>query len=659
MSELDTTAALQETPTRRRITRNLRDVLRYAKPHLKLVIVSILLMMLQSAANYGRLLIFIPVFTKVIEVESGKEREQIEMVEKEAAGLVVFLEDMLEASNGITESFVSESWYASRLEGLEGEEREAEAARWLDRLATMFSITLMFVLLIGVMCAATYGETYIATLAQLRILMDVREAVVRRLLLQPVSFFDGRSRGELVQRALGDVGGYGIGLGMIFSLVRTLISLGTPLILMFMLSPILMLSMLIAIPFLAPMRKLSMRTLKRAHRRQEQSGKLVQVLLQIFSGVRIVKAFGSEESRAKEFRETDEEVTRRALKVQRAKSTASALITFLNNLLMMLLLVGGGLLVLTGTLNVQPALLFAFLMMAAAMYQPFKRFVRNLNNLLDSMAAIERTTAYLEMPIGRVDPPNAKPFAGVRDAIRFENVGFAYVADQPVLHDVSFEIPRGATVALVGPSGGGKSTICDLLLGFYQPTAGRIAVDGEDLEQFKRESYLQRAAMVGQSPFLFHDTIRENIRQGRPGATDAEIEEAAQAAYIHDDILAQDGGYDAEVGEEGIRLSGGQRQRITIARALVRDPDVLVLDEATASLDTASEQAVQAALDALREGRTTLVVAHRLSTIRDADQILVVADGRIANQGTHEELIAHGGLYAELVEMQDVSSRQG
>jgi subfamily B ATP-binding cassette protein MsbA len=496
-------------------------------------------------------------------------------------------------------------------------------------------------------------ESYVAAKVSLNIAMDVRKEVTKKLLDQPVGFYDRQKRGELVARSLGDVEGYYSWLNLLLNaVVKGAIQLVASSLVLIAISGQLTLLCLLGLPFLLPMRVLMRRTLKRSHRRAQEGSKRVESLLQIFSGIRTVKAFGSEAVRLKEFHQTDAEVTRVSLKVQRAKSTADALIEFINNFLALLLAVGGGYLVLANVLDVSGAQLIIFLFLVANLYQPVKKLVKAYNSLQDSAASVERTQEYLNLPPPPPDAPDAVDFPGVQHAIRFEGVSFSYVPERPVVESVSFEIPRGGVVALVGPTGGGKSTLCDLLLRFYDPARGRITVDGVDLRKYRRASFLKKTAVVAQSPFLFHTTIRENIRQGNFDATDAQIVAAAKDAQIHDHIAGLPLGYAEEVGESGVRLSGGQRQRITIARALVRDPAVLVLDEATASLDAASERAVQTALERLQAGRTTLVVAHRLATVQNATRIVVLAHGRVVDQGTHGELLGRCALYAELVRMQ-------
>lgn len=648
--------------------KGLLPVLAYARPHWRGIVLSIVLMAVQAGANTGRLVLFYPLLSRVLLPEAmagpaggaGAEdaAQMVDTARRKAGSLAGVMERFTDRVNAITGPGVPEAWLDQAVpEGAS----PAEAARIRDlkrdQYATLLTVLLLFLVFIVVMCAASYGESYVAEKVRLRILMDVREDLCRKLLDQPIGFYDGQHRGELVQRVLGDVQGYAIALNLLLDgVVRGVLHILSTIGVMLWLSWQLTLVCFLGLPFLLPMRTLMKRVLKRAHKRQRQTARRVEMLLQIFSGIRTVKAFGTEERRVHDFRTTDEEVTRQALKVQRARSAADALTAFINNFLAVLLGIGGGFLILRGFLPVQPGELVMFLVVVGNLYQPIKRVVRQFTSLQDSMASVERTTEYLNLPSGSPDRPDATDFPGLQGDLRFENVSFAYAEDSPVLQDVTFVIPKGATVALVGPSGGGKSTICDLLLRFYDPDRGRITANGRDLREYRRSSLLAHTAVVTQSPFLFHTSIGENIRQGKAGATQEEIEAAARAAQIHDFIVSQPGGYEAEVGESGVRLSGGQRQRITIARALVRNPEILVLDEATSSLDTSSEKAVQEALDRLQIGRTTLVVAHRLSTVRHADRIVVVDRGRIVDQGTHDELLTRSGLYAELVRMQDLSS---
>jgi subfamily B ATP-binding cassette protein MsbA len=315
--------------------------------------------------------------------------------------------------------------------------------------------------------------------------------------------------------------------------------------------------------------------------------------------------------------------------------------------------------VLGGGHKLSPGVLLAFLAFMTQIYRPSKVLTRAYTDLLDNLAGTKRVFEFTDLEPGMPDKPGAVALRDVVGTVRYEDVSFAYNGHGKVLDHVTLEVPAGQVVALVGPSGAGKSTLVNLVPRFYDPIGGRITIDGTDIREFTRDSLLANIAVVTQEPFLFNTSIRENIAYGRPGATMEEIVSAADAANINDFVLSLPRGYETVVGERGANISGGQCQRITIARALLRDPKILILDEATSNLDTESEQLIQAAMATLLAGRTTFVIAHRLSTIRQADIILLMEEGRIVERGTHEALMAARGAYHEMVVRQMASHRDG
>ena len=294
----------------------------------------------------------------------------------------------------------------------------------------------------------------------------------------------------------------------------------------------------------------------------------------------------------------------------------------------------------------------AFLTYAVNLANPVKRLSRIYGNLQKAMAAVDRVFTVVDLEESITDKPDAKPLPPVEGRVRFENVTFSYKEGRRALDSITLEAAPGEMIAFVGPSGAGKSTIANLIPRFYEVDSGTITVDGYDIRAVTLASLRGQIGLVPQETMLFSTTIRENIRYGRLDATDAEIEEAARAANAHNFIMELEHGYDTQIGERGVSISGGQRQRIAIARAILKDPRILILDEATSALDTESEKIVQAALDNLMVGRTSFVIAHRLSTVFNADRIYVIDGGHIVEQGTHEELLAKGGLYQHLYDIQ-------
>jgi ATP-binding cassette, subfamily B, bacterial MsbA len=395
---------------------------------------------------------------------------------------------------------------------------------------------------------------------------------------------------------------------------------------------------------LAPLRRGDRRVL-------EMGGEVASHLQETVSGVRQVKAAAAEDFESGRFRRLTQEYYRAVVQTERVRALASPLSETMGALGTVLILWYGGRMVLVdGTIGADGFILF--LALSLKLYQPAKWLSRFPALIQPALAAADRIFGFLDTPVEMADGPELKRFPGMGQGVRFQEVAFEYVPGEPVLRGISLEAGPGQVVALVGPSGAGKSTLIDLLARFYDPTSGSISIDGVDLREISPRSLRAHVGMVTQETVLFHDTVRANIAYALPGSTAGEVERAARAANAHDFIMQLPQGYETVLGERGTRLSGGQRQRLAIARAILRDPPLLIFDEATSALDAESERLVQDAVQRLLQGRTVFVIAHRLATIMDADQILVMENGRIVQRGRHRELISQGGLYEKLYRLQ-------
>ena len=389
-----------------------------------------------------------------------------------------------------------------------------------------------------------------------------------------------------------------------------------------------------------------------ASRVQEQLGDMVSVLDESLSGIKIIKTYTATEYIRSKFHQINAELSRLMLWMARRQQLASPMSEFLGIAAVAVVLVFGGSLVTKGTMSA--AGFIAFIAAFSQITRPVRAFIDQFANINQGVAAGERIFEVIDAKSHIIDAPDAKPFEGIKSKIEFKNISFSYDSSREILHDISFEINKGETVALVGASGGGKSTLSELMPRFYDPNSGQILIDGVPVTAFAQESLRARMSLVSQDTVLFNDTIYNNIALGKQGATEQEIVAAAKIANAHDFIVSASEGYNTNIGDRGAKLSGGQRQRLSIARAVLKNPEFLILDEATSALDTESEQLVQQALTRMLKGRTSVVIAHRLSTIQNADKIIVIDEGRIAEQGTHSELIERKGIYAKLIEMQSL-----
>jgi subfamily B ATP-binding cassette protein MsbA len=483
---------------------------------------------------------------------------------------------------------------------------------------------------------------------------DLRNAVYRHLAHLPLGYFTQMKAGQILSRVINDTFEARLILTQIVTQGLQSASLVVVYIaILFSISWKLTLIALIILPLLGVSLQPMLRRLRKGNlRRGNVHGEMTSVLQETISGIRLVKASGTESYEEARFADGSNKYARSSLKMTRLALVAPPVTEIIGTLIAVLVLWIGALQVLqSGTMT--GATLLAFLTLVLRLLQPLKQLSQMRTTAQSSLASAERLFEILDSPAEFQRDSGTRDKATFERELRFENVTFAYEEDAPVLSGIDLVARKGEVVALVGPSGSGKSTLVDLIPRFYEPGEGRILLDGVDTREIKLPALRSLTGIVSQETVLFHDSVRNNIAYGAPGRyTQEQIEAAARAANAHEFIVELPDGYDTMLGERGTRLSGGQRQRLAIARALLSDPPILILDEATSALDTESERLVQEAVDRLLQGRTVFVIAHRLSTVTHADQILVLDRGEIVERGTHAELLAKRGAYSRLYTLQ-------
>jgi len=504
----------------------------------------------------------------------------------------------------------------------------------------------------AVKSACNYGEAVFLSRVGLKVIADMQARLFAHLMTLDVAFFQANTTGRLLSRLTNDISAMRFavsdaltGAGKDASSVLFLI--GAMFYQDWRLSAWTFFIFPIAI---FPIRKLGRRMRKVTANTQEHMGRLTTYLEQSVQGIRVVKAYGMESYETERVRSLVTTLQDLIYKAARVRSASSPIMEFLGGIAITVVILYGGSRVIAG--ETTPGAFFSFITALMLAYRPIKSLASLNTNLQEGLAAAERTFSVLDTPATVASRPGAPALRIEGGGVRLDGVFFTYDGAKVILDGLTLDVPAGRTVALVGPSGAGKSTVLNLLPRFFDVADGSVRIDGQDVREVSLESLRANIALVSQEITLFDDTIRANIAYGRFDATQAEIEQAARAAAAHDFILSLPDGYDTMVGERGLALSGGQRQRLAIARAMLKNAPILLLDEATSALDTESERHVQDALDTLMQGRTTIVIAHRLSTVVKADLIFVLDQGRVIESGSHHALLAEDGLYARLYAMQ-------
>ena len=516
-------------------------------------------------------------------------------------------------------------------------------------------LSLFLMIMTALKTACYFGSAAIMVPIRTGVVRDIRLDIYRKILSLPLGFFSEERKGDIIARISGDV------MEVENSITGSLeMLIKNPILIIFYFLALLVISwqmtlftIVFAPLFIWVMGIVGRNLKKKSLDVQRLWSDTMSQVEETLGGLRIVKAFVAEKKMGKRFDDVTDRMRKKNAKVMVRQSLAHPVSEFMGTVMILIVLCVGGALILSGKSNIDAPIFLYFMVILYSIINPIKEFAKASYSIPKGMASIERINKILDAKNDIVEPADAKPCKGFNDSISIEHVSFKYPeGSKIILNDINLKIEKGKNIAIVGESGAGKSTLVDLIPRFYDPQEGSIKVDGTDIRDLKIADLRGLIGNVNQEPILFNDTIFNNIAFGVENASMEEVIEAAKIANAHDFIMEKDEGYDFVIGDRGVRLSGGQRQRISIARAILKNPPILILDEATASLDTESEKIVQEALERLMSNRTTIAIAHRLSTIKNSDEIIVMHEGRIVETGKHDELLALNGFYRKLNDMQ-------
>ena len=521
---------------------------------------------------------------------------------------------------------------------------------------TLFLLCLWLSITTLMKTACYFGSSAIMIPIRTSVVRDMRRELYNKILTLPLGFFSQERKGDIIARMSGDIN------EVESSIMSTLdMLLKNPILIIFYMGTLIITSWqltvftIVVAPLLIWLMSALGRTLKKKSlQAQALWSDTMSQLEETLGGLRVIKAFVAEDKMQTRFNDVTEAVKKKTGRVATRQALAHPMSEFLGTVLIAIVLGFGGAVILSEKAWFDAPTFIFYMVILYSVINPLKDFAKAGYNIPKGMASMERVNKILETESSIKEAPNASDVTGFNDEITFSNVSFSYDEDRKILDDINLTVKKGTTVAIVGESGAGKSTLVDLIPRFYDVTGGSIKIDGTDIRDMKIHSLRSLMGNVNQEPILFNDTIFNNIAFGVEDATMEQVIAAAKIANAHDFIMEKEDGYNTNIGDRGMRLSGGQRQRLSIARAILKNPPILILDEATASLDTESEKLVQEALDRLMSTRTTIAIAHRLSTIKNSDEIIVMHEGHIVERGKHEELLALNGYYKKLTDMQSL-----